>query len=192
MEDRRNCRNLDECQLGTALCQHSELCQDTLGSYACRCPRGYNLAPDRHACLDVDECELGYSYYCTHGCRNLPGGYECTCPEGYALRYLRLCEDVDECAVASAADGGGGGGGGGGGSRCDVSSGARCQNVVGSYVCLCPFGLRVDSTGLRCIGEDERVCLFVCVCFVVVVVMVVEVRFIYKVVVYVASVVRCG
>ena len=131
--------DINECQQQTSECQFSEYCYDTYGSYTCRCPSGYILAPDRHKCLDFDECEYGYRYICSHGCQNLEGSYMCTCREGYVLQSGWYCSEVDECSTSI--------------HRCDNSSRATCQNTEGSYICLCPSGFRTNENGLSCEGE---------------------------------------
>ncbi len=40
--------DIDECELGTDLCDHS--CLDTYGSYMCSCRRGYHLSTDGFTC----------------------------------------------------------------------------------------------------------------------------------------------
>ena len=37
------------------ICGH--MCQNTYGSYWCRCQPGYQLAADKRTCEDIDECE---------------------------------------------------------------------------------------------------------------------------------------
>lgn len=51
--------DIDECEpAGTSMCDHE--CVNTLGSYRCRCHRGYILAPDKHSCIPVHKCESIY------------------------------------------------------------------------------------------------------------------------------------
>lgn len=49
--------DINECeQPGTSMC-HQE-CVNTVGSFLCRCRRGYILAPDRRSCVPVHNCEM--------------------------------------------------------------------------------------------------------------------------------------
>ena len=57
------------------------------------------------------------------------------------LQSSWLCLDEDECVFNT--------------HQCDVFSEASCVNTVGSYVCLCPHGLKLDSTGRICEGRDK-------------------------------------
>lgn len=48
--------DIDECeQPSSNACDHE--CVNTVGSFLCRCHRGYILAPDRHSCIPVHSCE---------------------------------------------------------------------------------------------------------------------------------------
>ncbi|KAM8995979.1 hemicentin-2 isoform 2-T2 [Ara ararauna] len=83
---RRNgtCTDLDECQM-LRQCQHD--CRNTMGSYRCVCPPGYQLLPNGKSCHDVDECAEG-TMQCGSDqmCFNTRGGAQCVdapCPVGY-------------------------------------------------------------------------------------------------------------
>lgn len=45
-----NCNDIDECALGNTGC---EFCQNTVGSYECTCPDGYELSSDQKTCRYV-------------------------------------------------------------------------------------------------------------------------------------------
>ncbi|XP_078585919.1 uncharacterized protein LOC144867724 [Branchiostoma floridae x Branchiostoma japonicum] len=46
-----DCKDIDECAIGTSGC--SQLCENTEGSYYCRCASGYQLGSDNHTCTAV-------------------------------------------------------------------------------------------------------------------------------------------
>ncbi|XP_041856289.1 hemicentin-1 [Melanotaenia boesemani] len=78
------CVDVDECLLRKP-CQHE--CHNTIGSFQCSCPPGYQLLPNGRSCKDIDECvEQGIK--CGHNqmCFNTRGGYQCLdtpCPASY-------------------------------------------------------------------------------------------------------------
>ncbi|XP_023814399.1 hemicentin-1 [Oryzias latipes] len=78
------CVDVDECLLRKP-CQHE--CRNTVGSFQCLCPPGYQLLPNGKSCKDIDECsEQGIQ--CGHNqmCFNTRGGYQCLdtpCPSSY-------------------------------------------------------------------------------------------------------------
>lgn len=45
-----NCVDIDECAQGNTGC---EFCQNTVGSFECTCPDGYELAADQKSCRFV-------------------------------------------------------------------------------------------------------------------------------------------
>lgn len=68
-------------------CQNSQVCGDaschnTLGSFRCLCPTGFNYQAFSGACEDINECSSSQKP-CSHGCSNTDGGYLCGCPPGY-------------------------------------------------------------------------------------------------------------
>lgn len=44
------------------MCRNGE-CDNTMGSYVCRCEDGYGVKPGEVGCMDEDECEIG-TYAC--------------------------------------------------------------------------------------------------------------------------------
>ncbi|XP_076053538.1 hemicentin-1-like, partial [Oratosquilla oratoria] len=78
------CRDENECALPER-CEHR--CENTYGSYSCRCPPGYRLNSNRRTCDDIDECrEQGVSCGREKLCFNLRGSYKCIsapCPPDY-------------------------------------------------------------------------------------------------------------
>uniref|UniRef100_A0A3Q3L4X2 Uncharacterized protein n=1 Tax=Mastacembelus armatus TaxID=205130 RepID=A0A3Q3L4X2_9TELE len=78
------CVDVDEC-LQRKPCQHE--CRNTIGSFQCLCPPGYQLLPNGRTCKDIDEC-VEQGIQCKHNqmCFNTRGGYQCLdtpCPASY-------------------------------------------------------------------------------------------------------------
>ncbi|XP_035291447.1 hemicentin-1 [Anguilla anguilla] len=78
------CVDVDECLLRKP-CQHE--CRNTVGSFQCLCPPGYQLLPNGRSCKDIDECtEQGIQCGPNQMCFNTRGGYQCLdtpCPTSY-------------------------------------------------------------------------------------------------------------
>uniref|UniRef100_A0A8C8HMI3 Hemicentin-2 n=1 Tax=Oncorhynchus tshawytscha TaxID=74940 RepID=A0A8C8HMI3_ONCTS len=78
------CVDVDECLLRKP-CQHE--CRNTIGSFQCLCPTGYQLLPNGRSCKDIDECAV-QGIQCGHNqmCFNTRGGHQCLdtpCPASY-------------------------------------------------------------------------------------------------------------
>ncbi|KAM6165457.1 hemicentin-1 [Erethizon dorsatum] len=78
------CIDIDECQ-NRDTCQHE--CKNTIGSYQCLCPPGYQLMLNGKTCQDIDEC-LEQNVHCgpNRMCFNMRGSYQCIntpCPPNY-------------------------------------------------------------------------------------------------------------
>ncbi|XP_013862624.1 hemicentin-1 isoform X1 [Austrofundulus limnaeus] len=78
------CVDVDECLLRKP-CQHE--CRNTIGSFKCLCPSGYQLLSNGRSCKDIDEC-VEQGIQCEHNqmCFNTRGGYQCLdtpCPATY-------------------------------------------------------------------------------------------------------------
>lgn len=57
-------------------------CHNTLGSYKCMCPAGFQYEQFSGGCQDINECGSSQAP-CSYGCSNTEGGYLCACPPGY-------------------------------------------------------------------------------------------------------------
>lgn len=69
------CVDVNECRQG--LCGQSS-CINTLGSFQCSCPPGFNFKNGQ--CEDLNECDRSP---CQYGCQNNRGGFACQCPAGF-------------------------------------------------------------------------------------------------------------
>ncbi|XP_001920501.5 hemicentin-1 [Danio rerio] len=78
------CIDIDECAFRKP-CQHE--CRNTIGSYQCTCPPGYQLLSNGRTCKDIDECTVqGVQCGPNQMCFNTRGGYQCLdtpCPNSY-------------------------------------------------------------------------------------------------------------
>ncbi|XP_074783839.1 fibrillin-2-like [Athene noctua] len=85
-EDRRMCRDLDECAEGLHDCEsRGMLCKNLIGTFMCICPPGMQRRPDGEGCTDENECRTKPGI-CPNGrCINTVGSYRCDCNEGFEV-----------------------------------------------------------------------------------------------------------
>uniref|UniRef100_A0A8C3RBV6 Fibrillin 3 n=1 Tax=Cyanoderma ruficeps TaxID=181631 RepID=A0A8C3RBV6_9PASS len=85
-EDRRMCRDLDECAEGLHDCEsRGMLCKNLIGTFMCICPPGMQRRPDGEGCTDENECRTKPGI-CPNGrCVNTAGSYRCDCNEGFEV-----------------------------------------------------------------------------------------------------------
>jgi hypothetical protein len=125
----------DECSTGSHYCSKGAVCINTIGSYRCACPAGYE--GDGFNCTDVNECQQGENHCSEYGrCENIPGGYKCQCSDAYEGDGYN-CSDVDECSRSP--------------DICGPNS--TCDNMVGGYVCSCGEGYSYLHN--QCIDVNE-------------------------------------
>lgn len=140
--DLASCLDVDEChERGPALCG-AQRCENSPGSYRCvrDCDPGYHAGPEG-TCDDVDECqEYGPAICGAQRCENTPGSYRCTpaCDPGYQPTPGGGCQDVDECRNQS---------------FCGAH--AVCQNLPGSFQCLCDQGYEGARDRRHCVDVNE-------------------------------------
>ena len=146
--DRLCDRDINECAEFTHTCTppaapdyvSTSLCINTPGSYICECNFGYT-GDGETTCHDVDDCSYGPERCYAGRCTDLGAGdFRCVCVEGY---MDRLCDrDINECAQFT--------------HTCqpekfengEVTPGALCVNMPGSFKCSCRAGFVGDVIGI--------------------------------------------
>ncbi|XP_070548454.1 fibrillin-2-like isoform X9 [Ptychodera flava] len=84
--------DINECELNPPVCGYQ--CENTIGSFICKCPEGFELAEDGQTCYDRNEC-LSENIDCEFECNNTIGSYQCICPTGEQLAADgKTCIDV--------------------------------------------------------------------------------------------------
>ncbi|XP_055956124.1 fibrillin-2 [Patella vulgata] len=171
-----NCTDIDEC-LNPDNCQYGT-CVNRQGSYVCQCLSNYELNPTGTGCVDKrvgtcymtppfstrgrlgvcrDEitrgvaratccCSVGRGWgdvpgFCEDCPTNGTSEYNALCPGGPGFRPNTLTlvlEDINECQEID-----------------NLCNGGECQNMFGSYLCVCPPGFHLDGTMHKCIDIDE-------------------------------------
>ncbi|KAK6969982.1 fibrillin-3, partial [Biomphalaria glabrata] len=136
-----NCnQDVDECATNGA-CLLGQICVNTLGSFKCECPSGFeNISgqcQDINECLDVldNKCDLS-----TEDCVNNKGSYSCECRTGFSRNKNNICQDIDECTTSS--------------HNCEQI----CENTEGKFNCKCFYGFTLDIDRAHCVKRDVDVC----------------------------------
>lgn len=112
-----------------------KICKNTIGSYKCLCPDGYE---DKGGiCKNIDECATGRNN-CSQLCRDTDGGYQCYCRPKFR-QVENTCEDIDECKSST--------------HGCSHI----CQNQEGSYNCFCYSGFILAKDYKSCINAYIKV-----------------------------------
>ncbi|XP_016407728.1 fibrillin-2-like, partial [Sinocyclocheilus rhinocerous] len=84
-EDRRMCRDQNECEEGLDDCASRGMtCKNLIGTYMCICTPGYTRQPNGDSCVDLNECTAKPGI-CENGrCENTVGSYRCVCDQGFS------------------------------------------------------------------------------------------------------------
>lgn len=85
--------DLDECSVPSINnCENLAACNNTLGSFICQCPSGYQLNLNGQSCDDIDEASLGLDNCSSYAFAvNTIGSFECVCLAGYEKNQEQLC-----------------------------------------------------------------------------------------------------
>ncbi|KAG9337036.1 hypothetical protein JZ751_029895, partial [Albula glossodonta] len=151
------CQDIDECQSNP--CVNGD-CKNTPGSFSCQCPSGSVADSSGTQCVETTKgtcwlklidgrCEININGATlkSHCCATLgeAWGSPCAacpkepfCSKGYARVKGTVCEDVNECEVFPG-----------------VCINGKCVNTDGSFICQCPSGMTVDTSGRTCIGRHR-------------------------------------
>jgi len=79
----RQCKDVDECAGGRTACGNAD-CLNTLGTFACSCPSGYEYNLRLSICV---QAMLACQQACAYGC----AGADCACPRGFARLNADHC-----------------------------------------------------------------------------------------------------
>ncbi|XP_073706971.1 latent-transforming growth factor beta-binding protein 4 isoform X2 [Garra rufa] len=134
-----SCQDVDEC-VQEGVCQDGR-CANTEGSFQCHCQTGFTTNPERTACLDVNECLDSEGLVCgSQRCENTIGSFRCvaSCEPGYHITATGECVDINECANETV-----------------CGHHAFCQNLIGTYQCLCDQGYESTVDGQMCVDINE-------------------------------------
>ncbi|XP_051512932.1 latent-transforming growth factor beta-binding protein 4-like isoform X3 [Myxocyprinus asiaticus] len=134
-----SCQDVDECAR-EGVCQDGR-CANMEGSFLCHCQTGFTTNPEKTACLDVNECEDSGGAVCgSQRCENTIGSFHCvaSCEPGYHITATGECVDINECANETV---------------CGPHT--FCQNLIGTYQCICDQGYESTGDGQACVDINE-------------------------------------
>ena len=147
------CGDTDECVLikdsqidndKVKQCPANSHCENTIGSYDCKCDDGYEKAGTGtfDVCNNINECDTTNSKNnaCDDNisvCQDNDGSYTCECNEGYKRDPSndKGCIDIDECNEQKPNS-----------DFYECHPNAMCVNTIGSYKCSCNLGFRGDES----------------------------------------------
>uniref|UniRef100_A0A8B9KSN7 Latent transforming growth factor beta binding protein 4 n=1 Tax=Astyanax mexicanus TaxID=7994 RepID=A0A8B9KSN7_ASTMX len=122
----------NECVLTPRPCLGGQ-CENTVGSYRCVCPPGYQSNSQQNQCSG--QCVLVLWYFSAE--------FQALCPSGrgYVTSTVGAYsyKDVDECKLFDP----------------EVCKGGVCVNNIPGYSCYCPSGHYYNATLMECSDNDE-------------------------------------
>uniref|UniRef100_A0A915CWE3 Uncharacterized protein n=1 Tax=Ditylenchus dipsaci TaxID=166011 RepID=A0A915CWE3_9BILA len=133
--------NVNECDLDEGICAEGSECKNTQGNFECerRCESGFHASADGE-CIDLDECSLGLdNCEASTECYNIEGSFECieSCADGFYHNTESICEDINECQLDD-----------------PCNQPMFCENLLGSFKCLCPAGFPIANDTCQGISMD--------------------------------------
>ncbi|XP_038571783.1 fibrillin-2b [Micropterus salmoides] len=160
----RYCTDIDECQT-PGICMNGR-CINSEGSFRCECPPGLAIDVDGRVCVDTHMRTTCYGSIKMGTCsRPFPGAVtksECCCanpehgfgepchpcPSRNSAEFQAVCSsgigitadgrDINECALDP-----------------DICQNGMCENLRGSYRCICNIGYESDTSGKICVDINE-------------------------------------
>ncbi|MED6293559.1 Fibrillin-2, partial [Characodon lateralis] len=160
----RYCIDIDEC-LTPGICMNGR-CINNEGSFRCECPPGLAVDVDGRVCVDTHMRTTCYGAIKMGTCsRPFPGAVtksECCCanpehgfgepcqpcPSRNSAEFQAVCSggigittdgrDINECALDP-----------------DICQNGICENLRGSYRCICNIGYESDASGKNCVDINE-------------------------------------
>ncbi|XP_033936716.1 fibrillin-2b [Pseudochaenichthys georgianus] len=160
----RYCTDIDEC-LTPGICMNGR-CLNSEGSFRCECPPGLAIDVDGRVCVDTHMRTTCYGAIKMGTCsRPFPGAVtksECCCanaehgfgepcnpcPSRNSAEFQAVCSsgigitadgrDINECALDP-----------------DICQNGICENLRGSYRCICNIGYESDTSGKNCVDINE-------------------------------------
>ncbi|XP_065657674.1 uncharacterized protein LOC136082398 isoform X9 [Hydra vulgaris] len=137
--------DIDECNNTSRCPWTNSICENTFGSYLCKCEKGWELGKDGASCVDVNECTF-LPLLCSWNngvCQNFNGSYLCTCQSGWKIGQDNAsCVDINECTILP--------------PPCTLIN-EVCQNTNGSYFCMCDIGWKLGQDNASCVENTSQI-----------------------------------
>lgn len=125
------------CEIDKGGCEH-KCAVNSKKVPSCSCPPGQNVNPVNKVTCETVTHDPCLALGCDFVCQGDGESYACVCDSGFQLaKDGRSCEDVNECADRR---------------QCPWEN-FRCDNLIGSFKCVCKDGYKM--IGRHCVDEDE-------------------------------------